>query len=88
MIVGMKRVVKVAISLPEDLLRSSDRQSRARGISRSEFFREALQAHLASGGASDLQRYIDGYSAHSETETELAEAEAASLAVFASLPWD
>ena len=46
MIRGMKRTVKVAISLPKELLSQVDRVRRRRGESRSQYFRDAAAARL------------------------------------------
>jgi len=82
----MNRTVKVAISLPADLLDAVERRRLDRGTSRSEFFREALIARLSSDDATDSERYIAAYRANPETEEELAEADVA-LAELASEPW-
>jgi len=71
MIMGMSRFVKVAISLPADLLAALDRTRAQRGASRSEYFREAIKARLASEETSDIERYIDGYRTEPETEQEI-----------------
>ena len=46
----MGRVAKVAISLPEDMLKAVEKERKARGESRSEFFRRAVERFLKEEG--------------------------------------
>ena len=88
MIDGMNRFVKVAISLPEDLLGRVDRARRVSRATRSEYFREALRGHLATTGQTDVERYVQGYRADPETAAEVAAAETTSSEALASFPWE
>lgn len=75
----MPRTMKVALSLPSTLLDSVEKERRERGESRSEFFRQAIQAFL-----NDLQRrkavecYVKGYLEYPEQAEEVDVIRAAS----------
>jgi metal-responsive CopG/Arc/MetJ family transcriptional regulator len=84
----MKRAVKVAISLPDDLLRRIDRARRERKVSRSEYFRQAATNLLGLSGEQDVDRYVRGYSNQPETADEVEAARAASARSLAAEPWE
>jgi metal-responsive CopG/Arc/MetJ family transcriptional regulator len=84
----MKRAAKVAISLPGDLLQRVDRARRHRKVSRSEYFRQAVESLLSDTSEPDLDRYLKGYVAQPETPDEVEAVRAASLKLLASEPWD
>src|SRR5207302_4552555 len=75
---GMKRAVKVAISLPDDLLQRVDRARRDRKVSRSEYFWQAATNLLGLSADQEVDRYVRGYSKHPETPDEVEAARAAS----------
>jgi metal-responsive CopG/Arc/MetJ family transcriptional regulator len=83
----MKRAVKVAISLPDDLLHRVDRARRERKVSRSEYFRQAATNLLGLTGEQEIDRYVRGYSKHPETADEVEAARAASATGLAGEPW-
>jgi len=85
---GMKRAVKVAISLSDDLLHRVDRARRERKVSRSEYFRQAATNFLGPAGDRDVDRYVRGYSMQPETAEEVEAARAASSKVLAAEPWE
>jgi metal-responsive CopG/Arc/MetJ family transcriptional regulator len=85
---GMKRAVKVAISLPGDLLHRVDRARRERKVSRSEYFRQAAANLLGFTGDEEVDRYVRGYSNHPETPDEVEAARAASARGLAGEPWE
>jgi hypothetical protein len=85
---GMKRAVKVAISLPDDLLHRVDRACRERKVSRSEYFRQAATNLLGLTGDEEVDRYVRGYSKHPETPDDVEAARAASARVLAAEPWE
>src|SRR5438309_6841501 len=85
---GMKRAVKVAISLPDDLLHRVDRARRERKVSRSEYFRQAASNLLGLTGKHEVERYVRGYSKHPETSDEVEAARAASARSLAAEPWE
>ncbi len=83
---GMKRAVKVAISLPDDLLHRVDRARRQRKVSRSEYFRQAATNLLGLGPEQDVDRYIRGYANQPETADEVEASRAASARGLAAEP--
>ncbi len=85
---GMKRAVKVAISLPDDLLRRVDRARRERKVSRSEYFRQAATNLLGLSGEQDVDRYVRGYANQPETTDEVEAVRAASASGLAAEPWE
>lgn len=84
----MKRAVKVAISLSDDLLHRVDKARRQRNVSRSEYFRQAATNFLEPSVEQDVERYIRGYSAHPETADEVEAARAASSKILSAEPWE
>lgn len=84
----MKRAVKVAISLSDELLHRVDRARRDRKVTRSEYFRQAAESFLAVNGEHDVERYLHGYMAVPETADEIEAARAASTSVLAAEPWE
>ena len=56
----MKRAVKIAIGLPDDLVRQVDRASRERKVSRSEYLRQAATTLLGLSAEQDIDRYLRG----------------------------
>ena len=85
----MAKVVKIAISLPHDLLQAAEDERKVRGESRSEFVRHALETHLREARErADVERYIQAYRDYPETEEELAWVHQVSLETLAQEPWD
>ncbi len=84
----MGKSAKVAISLPEDILKAVEKERRAKGESRSEFFRRAVERLLLQEQeAKKSQEYIRGYSTMPETVHEVEAAHRAGSAVLAEEPW-
>ncbi len=66
-----------------------EEERRQRGESRSEFFRQAVQAFLRDlRGKKNVQRYIQGYLEQPETADEIREVSSASYEALAGEPWD
>ena len=85
----MPRARKVAISLPSTLLGSVEKERRERGESRSEFFRQAIQAFLNDlQRRKDVERYVKGYLEHPEQAEEVEGVRSASYAALTEEPWD
>lgn len=85
----MPNAVKVAISLPPAMLQSVEAERRKRGESRSEFFRQAVQAFLRDlKDRKAVERYVQGYLEQPETADEVREASVASYAALAEEPWE
>ena len=85
----MSKTVKIAISLPGDVLEGIERERRARGESRSEFLRRAVEAFLRREREREaIEQYIRGYQQQPETAEEVAFAESTLQAVMAENPWE
>jgi metal-responsive CopG/Arc/MetJ family transcriptional regulator len=85
----MSQALKVAISLPSTILESVEKERRKRGESRSEFFRQAVQAFLNDlQRRKDVERYVQGYLEHPEQVAEVEGIRSASYAALAEEPWD
>lgn len=85
----MRKSVKIAISLPADLLEEADRQCEARGENRSEFFRYAVLRLLSEERErAAVEQYVEGYRRQPETEAEVAAADAIGSAALAEEPWE
>jgi metal-responsive CopG/Arc/MetJ family transcriptional regulator len=84
----MSKAVKIAISLPLELLEAADQKRQERGETRGEFFRHAVESFLRQEQAQEaVQRYLEGYQAQPETDEEVEAIHRASLAVFEQGPW-
>lgn len=85
----MSKTAKIAISLPRDILEGIERERRASGESRSEFFRRAVEAFLRRQRERELEeQYIRGYLENPETPDEVEGIYRAGLAALAQEPWD
>ena len=85
----MGRSAKVAISLPEEILEAVEVERKARGQSRSEFVRRALERLLEQERQSSAVRdYIRGYQEMPESAEEVQAADRAGSAVLAKEPWE
>ena len=68
----MKKSAKVTISLPEDILKTIEKERKARGESRSEFFRHAVEKYLKQEKESkEIEAYIHGYTTMPESTEEI-----------------
>jgi hypothetical protein len=85
-IVGMNRTVKVAISLPEELLGQVDRVRRRRAESRSQYFRDAAAARLTLAAESSVEVYRRAYVEQPETLNEVEAANQAAAALLTLEP--
>jgi metal-responsive CopG/Arc/MetJ family transcriptional regulator len=84
----MGKTAKVAISLPEDILAAVEAERRAKGESRSEFFRKAAETRLKQERESSAIRdYVRGYQKYPESAEEVEAAHRAGSAVLAAEPW-
>ena len=83
------KVAKVAISLPPNVLRIVDKECKARGKSRSQFFGHAVEALLRETKEQKaVQRYIQGYREQPETQAEIETATQTSQTVLSQEPWE
>ena len=85
----MPKTAKVAISLSEELLLGVEKERRARGETRSEFFRHALEAFLRRERERQaIEQYIRGYQEYPETEEEVAMVQSTVGDALANSPWE
>ena len=82
-------MAKIAISLPDDVLRDVEIERQASGESRSQFFRRAVITLLKQKRDREAnEQYVRAYREMPETEGELGWLQASSEAVLAEYPWD
>ena len=61
-------MAKIAISLPDEVLQAIEKERLASGLSRSEFFRNAVEAFLRHRRERELEeQYVRGYQENPET---------------------
>jgi len=84
----MGKTAKVAISLPEHVLAAVETERRAKGETRSEFFRRAVEARIKGERESTaIKDYVRGYQQYPESAEEVEVAHRAGSAVLATEPW-
>jgi metal-responsive CopG/Arc/MetJ family transcriptional regulator len=84
----MDKSTKVAISLPERVLKAIETERKARGESRSEFFRRAAEKLLKQEQESKaVETYIRGYCSLPESAEEVNAVHHTGTAVLAEEPW-
>ncbi|MBM4405022.1 MAG: hypothetical protein FJ039_02425 [Chloroflexi bacterium] len=84
----MNRTEKVAISIPKDLYRWVERQRRAKGQSRSEFFCKALEEALHRDAESAREeQYRTAYLRSKGKGDEVPWAAATAPSAFRDSPW-
>jgi metal-responsive CopG/Arc/MetJ family transcriptional regulator len=84
----MGKCAKVAISLPENVLKAVEKERKTSGESRSEFFRRAAEQLLKKEReAKAVEAYIRGYREMPETEEEMKSIDKAGVAALAAEPW-
>ncbi len=84
----MGKTAKVAISLPEQVLAAVEVERRAKGESRSEFFRRAVETRLKQERESSAIRdYVRGYQQYPESAEEVEAVHSVSIALLAVEPW-
>ena len=85
----MPKTAKIAISLPEEVLVSVERERRNSGESRSQFFRRAVEALLRRQQEQEMsEQYIRAYQQIPETEEEIEAARHAASNILAKEPWE
>jgi len=85
----MGKSAKVAISLPEDILEAVETERKARGESRSKFFRRAIERLLKQERESSaVKDYVRGYQQIPESAEEVEAAHRVGIAVLAEEPWE
>ena len=84
----MVKSTKVAISLPEDILKTIEKERKARGESRSAFFRQAIEKYLKQEKESkEVDAYIRGYTDIPESAEEVEAIHQAGVNTLAKEPW-
>jgi len=84
----MGKCAKVAISLPENVLKAVEKERKASGESRSAFFRRAAEQLLKKEKeAQAIEEYVRGYKTMPETQEEIEAAHKAGMAILAEEPW-
>lgn len=84
----MGKSAKVAISLPEDILEAVEMERKAKGESRSAFFRRAIERFLKQERESSaVKDYVRGYREVPESAEEVEAAHRVGSAVLAEEPW-
>ena len=85
----MGKISKIAISLPEDVLTAVETQRQAKGETRSEFFRRAVETRLQQEQKSSaIRAYLRGYQEYPESSEEIEAAHRAGTAVLSAEPWE
>ena len=84
----MGKSAKVAISLPEDILEAVEAERKAKGESRSQFFRRAIERLLKQErDSSAVKDYVWGYQEVPESAEEVEAAHQLGSAVLAEKTW-
>ncbi len=84
----MDKSTKVAISLPENVLKAIEKERKTSGESRSELFRRAAEKLLKQEQESKaVEAYIRGYCVTPESAEEIEAVHRAGIAVLAEEPW-
>ena len=82
-------MVKIAISLPDEVFDAIEKERLASGVSRSAFFRQAAEEHLRRQQQREaVDQYIRGYQQYPETAEEIAMAEVTMRYALADNPWE
>jgi len=88
-VLNLRKTVKIAVSLPEDLLEEAERERKAIGESRSAFVQKAIRMVLEHKDREKaLNRYIEGYRLVPESAEEIEAARRTAEIVFAEEPFD
>ncbi len=84
----MPKAAKIAISLPDKLLRAAERKRKATRETRSQFFRRAVETLLhKEQERADIAQYVRSYREHPETAEEIEQARRQSKRGFDANPW-
>ena len=84
----MSKTVKIAISLPEEVLNAVEQERKESGESRSELFRRAVEMLLRRHRERDMnEQYIRAYAQTPETKEEIDAARRAASVILAEESW-
>ncbi|MDA1095709.1 MAG: ribbon-helix-helix protein, CopG family [Chloroflexi bacterium] len=85
----MRKSVKIAISMPAEVLEAVETRRAASGETRSEFFRRAVEARMRRENEREAdERYVKSYRDHPEDPAELEALFRLGLEAWAEEPWD
>lgn len=85
----MGKTVKIAVSIPEDLLREAEKERRKDGESRSAFVQRAIQISLKQRKKDKaIKSYIQGYQHNPESKEEIEAARRVAEIVLVEEPWE
>ncbi len=85
---AMAKSAKVAVSLPEDVLEAVEMERKAKGESRSQYFRRAIERLLKQErDSSAVKEYVRGYQEVPESAEEVEAIHRLGIAVLAEEPW-
>ena len=85
----MRRVAKITVSLPNELVAWVDLRQAEAGLTRSDIVRRALERELREERERELdEQYVRGYREQSEAADELGWADPVALEALADLPWE
>ena len=85
----MPKTIKIAISLPEDILAAVEREIQTSGESRSQFFRRAVEMLFKERQQQTLnEQYIRGYRQVPETGKEVEAARLAANIILTEESWE
>lgn len=85
----MDKSAKVAISLPRDVLEAVEIERKAKGESRSQFFRRAAEKLLQEErGMAAIQSYMRGYREIPERTDEIEAVHQLGSVVLGEEPWE
>jgi len=85
----LAKCAKVAISLPEDVLKAVETERQARRESRSQYFRRAVERLLKQErDSSAVKDYVTGYQRFPELAAEVEAVHRMGIAVLAEEPWE
>jgi len=84
----MEKSAKVAVSLPQSILKAVEKERKNRGENRSEFFRRAVLNLLKDERRSKkIESYIQGYSTQPESTQEVISGHRIGVDALAGEPW-
>ena len=82
-------MAKIAISLPDDVLRDVEKERQASGETRSQFFRRAVTAMIKHRREKEWdEQYVRAYREMPETREEIEAWSGLGLEALAQDPWD
>ena len=85
----MSKAVKIAISLPAEVLDAAEREREVTGETRSQFFRRAVETLLRRERTrAAIERYMQSYRESPESAEEIGAATILSTLAFSQEPWE